>query len=346
MPPQRRAAKPTATTTRAPRAKKHARKSSNSKPTVAIVGAGRVGTALALALERCGYRINALVARRRAHAKRSARLLDSRPLALSSDSLRQIPDSDIIIIATPDDQIGMTATRLAARTRTGTQTQTDAPTRTRDARKSHSVALHVSGALSSDALAPLHARGFSVGTLHPLVSIASAASGAEDLRGAFYCVEGDTTAVRIARKIVRALGGQSFSVAARDKALYHAAAVTASGHAVALFDLATSLLACCGVQDRIARRALLTLSASAFKNLVRSTDNARAMTGPFARRDLATVRRHVVALDALGDDDALRLYLLLGRRALKMTHRGATDAERKMLSEIGRALLKLEGGAS
>jgi predicted short-subunit dehydrogenase-like oxidoreductase (DUF2520 family) len=335
MPPQRRAAKSTPTK-RAPRAKQPARKSANSKPTVVIVGAGRVGTALAIALEQCGYRINALVARRRAHAQRAARLLRSRSVALGADALDEIPDSDILIVAVPDDQIAATAARLATRRRT------DARARTRDARSTHRVALHVSGARSSDALLALHPCGYAVGSMHPLVSVADAASGAGDLRGAFYCVEGDATAVRAARAIVRALGGQSFAVAARDKALYHAGAVFAAGHAVTLFDVATGLLARCGVSTKIARRSLLTLSASAFKNLARAPDNARAVTGPFARRDLDTIRRHVAALEARRLGEELRLYLTLGRRALKMTTGGRTKDVTRILDEIQRALAKLD----
>jgi predicted short-subunit dehydrogenase-like oxidoreductase (DUF2520 family) len=335
MPPQRRAANSTPTK-RAARAKQPARKSANSTPSVTIVGAGRVGTALAIALERCGYRITALVARRRAHAQRAALLLRSRPVAFGANALERLPQTDILIIAVPDDEIAATAARLAALRGAG------ARARARNARSTHRVALHVSGARSSDALLALHTCGFAVGSLHPLVSVADAASGANDLRGAFYCVEGDAAAVRAARRIVRALGGQSFSVAARDKALYHAAAVFAAGHAVTLFDVATSLLTRCGVTTKIARRALLTLSASAFKNLARAPGNARAITGPFARRDLDTIRRHVAALDAQRLEEELDLYLKLGRRALRVTGGDTTVEGRRILNEIQRALSKLD----
>jgi predicted short-subunit dehydrogenase-like oxidoreductase (DUF2520 family) len=304
------------------------------KPTLTVVGAGRLGTALAVALERCGYPVVALVARQRSHARRAARLLRSPPPALGSSGLDKIPDSDVLIIATPDDRVAGIAALIAnpgARSRTG---RARSPARTK-------VALHVSGALSSDALAPLRARGFAVGSLHPLVSVSDAESGAEDLRGAFYCVEGDAAAVRVARLVVRDLGGRAFSVAPRDKVLYHAAAVMAAGHLIALFDVATSLLARCGVEARIARRALLALSESALDNLARSPDNARALTGPFARRDLDTIRKHLAVLDAPGDGETLRLYAALGRRALGMSARRVANEDREILRELRRALEKL-----
>ncbi|MCA1816311.1 MAG: DUF2520 domain-containing protein, partial [Acidobacteria bacterium] len=286
---------------------------------------------VAVALERRGYRITALVARTRAHARRAARLLAARPLALGADALDQLPASDLLIVAVPDDEIAPTAALLSARLRTG-------------ARARVGVALHTSGALASDVLAPLRARGFSAGSLHPLVSVADAASGADALRGAFFCVEGEARAARAARRIVRDLGGRSFSVAAEDRALYHAAAVFAAGHAVALFDVATQLLARCGVRGKLARRALLPLAASALKNLARAPSNARALTGPFARRDLETVRRHIAALDARRLGAELRLYLLLGLRALSTASAGgdrAADAAR-IAAEIQRALAKLD----
>ncbi|MFN2481106.1 MAG: DUF2520 domain-containing protein, partial [Pyrinomonadaceae bacterium] len=214
----------------------------------------------------------------------------------------------------------------------------------RHAKRRRRIALHASGALSSDALAPLRARGFAVGSLHPLVSVSDPRSGAQTLRGAFYCVEGDAAAARAARRVVRDLGGRAFSVDARDKVLYHAAAVLAAGHLTALFDVATSLLARCGVGADTARRALLTLSESALDNLARAPSNARALTGPFARRDFDTVRKHLGALDALDEGETLKLYAMLGRRALSMTARGSTNEDRKILHELRHALEKRGAG--
>src|SRR5207245_750798 len=106
-----------------------------------------------------------------------------------------------------DDVITLIAGRLAA-------FQKDvSPSRT---------VLHTSGALSSKILAPLAAVGLHIGSLHPLVSVSDPVSGAANLREAFYCLEGDRAALRVARAVVRDLGGQSFSIDSRNKALYHA----------------------------------------------------------------------------------------------------------------------------
>ncbi|MDX6272037.1 MAG: hypothetical protein QOD28_3260, partial [Acidobacteriota bacterium] len=201
---------------------------------------------------------------------------------------------------------------------------------------SHGVALHASGALSSAALAPLGAQGFSLGSLHPLVSVSDSAAtmgGGQNLGGAFYCLEGEARALAAARRIVLALGGQSFSLAARDKALYHAAAVIASGHTVALFSLASELLARCGLSHARAREVLLPLLTSTLDNL-KAHAPEEALTGTFARADLSTVHKHLAALRDAGDvQGATAVYALLGERSLEMAAR-RHDFDPSVVAEI------------
>lgn len=293
--------------------------SSTLKPSVAVVGAGRLGTALARALVSSGYRVAAVVARRRLHARRASEAIGGHAAALIPAELEQLPAAGLLFITTPDDIIASTAARLAA-------SVAASPGR---------VALHASGALSSDVLAPLRERGFGVGSMHPLVAVSDARAGAESLRAAFYCIEGDAAALRVARRVVRDLDGQSFSIATKDKALYHAAAVMTSGHAVALFDLASELLARCGPTKTQARRVLLPLVRSTLENLS-TQPPSRALTGTFARADVATVRKHLKALDAPNSDLARAVYTLLGLHSLRLAEENGADAA--ALKEISSVL--------
>jgi predicted short-subunit dehydrogenase-like oxidoreductase (DUF2520 family) len=289
-------------------------------PTVSIIGAGRLGTALARALSRCGYRIEAVVARKARHARRAAELSNAHALPLTSKQLKQLPASRLLFITTPDDAIADTAAQLAALCLE--------PTRGR-------IALHASGALSSAVLEDLRNAGFAVGSMHPLVSVSEPVQGALSLREAYYCIEGDRAASRLARRIVRDLGAQSFTVSAEDKALYHAAAVMSSGHLTALFDLATKMLARCGLTESRARAVLLPLVRSTVENLATLTP-ARALTGTFARADLATMRRHLAAIRSQADAEALAAYVLLGERSLRLAERNGVDEE--ALREMARVL--------
>lgn len=353
--------------------------------TVAVIGAGRLGTAFALALSRANYEIVAVVARTTSHARRAAKLIVAEseekkrarqkrsasrkntsrtkspaprlnaathpppPQILTNAQLASLPNADIFLITTPDDAIADTAARLADewQTENGAGENVDEVHAERNESRPRSrarvsrrpvVVLHASGALTSEVLAPLRAamRGVSIGSLHPLVSVSDAAAGAESLREAYFCVEGDAQAQVAARRLVRSLGARSFSVNAHDKALYHAAAVMTSGHAVALFDVATELLTRCGLTDAEARRILLPLLRTTLENLSSQTPS-RALTGTFARADLSTVRRHLDALAGSPDTkDALDVYKLLGRRSLRLARERGVDAE--ALEKIAGAL--------
>jgi predicted short-subunit dehydrogenase-like oxidoreductase (DUF2520 family) len=286
---------------------------------VAIVGAGRLGTALALALDACGYEVRALVARSATHARRAATRAGLNALALGASRLGALPTVELLFITTPDDALAETAKRLAA--------LPEARAR---------VALHTSGALSSSVLAPLGGRGYRVGSMHPLAAVSETKAGAESLRRAFFCVEGDAAAVRAARGVVRKLGGKSFTVASEDKALYHAAAVLTAGHVVALFDVAVRTLQSCGLSERRAQEVLLPLLRSADENLSTQTP-ARALTGSFARADVETVGKHLKALGSLRGSDALAVYALLGEHSLKLAERAGADSA--AVERIRRALL-------
>ncbi len=277
-----------------------------------------------MALSDLGYPIRAVVARRLSSARRAAALVGKNTVPLKADQLDLLPRSSILLLTTPDDEIEHTAQALSGSQRVLTK---------------GSVALHTSGALSSDVLKPLVGIGLHRGSLHPLVSVSDPRTGQQRLRGAFYCIEGDAAATRLARAIVRDLKGHSFTIASSNKPLYHAAAVMASGHVLALYDLATEMLVQCGLKRGEAQRVLMPLLKSTVNNLARS-DTALALTGTFARGDVATVRRHLQALSN-GPLGAIEVYRLLGGRSLTLAARNGLDPKlvkqiRKTLTEVTR----------
>ncbi len=274
------------------------------KPEVFIIGTGRLGTALAIALVEEGYSIGALVAHRRESVRRAAalpgRLLEGSTRVLAAKELAKLRAPELLIIATPDDQISKVAQTVA---------KLDWYI------GSNSTVLHTSGALSASVLSPLQKKGWSTGSLHPLVSVSEPKAGARLLRKAFWSVEGDRRAIRLGKTIVRDFDGKSFSITSENKPLYHAAAVMASGNVTALFDVAIEMLAECGLTRRQAQSALLPLLSSAVRNL-EDLDPVAALTGTFARGDLETVKRHLASLQK--NQPALEIYRLLGRRSLDL----------------------------
>jgi predicted short-subunit dehydrogenase-like oxidoreductase (DUF2520 family) len=306
---------------------------------VSIIGAGRVGTALGLALKAKGYEIEVVVNKRPHTARRAARAFGPKTLALSALQLTRLSASQydhlnrasLLIISTPDDIIAATAKQLAAIFRS----KPNGSIRPKGVSAIRRIVLHTSGALSSDVLAPLRGAGFAVGSLHPLVSISDSRSGAELLTRAFFSVEGDPGAVRAAKSAVRRVGGQSFTIDSHRKALYHAAAVTAAPNMTALFDIALEMLGRCGLSQLRARQVLLPLLESTLANLA-TQDPSRALTGTFKRGDVSTVQKHLAALKAANLPQALAAYVLLGQRSLSLVRR--RKANSAALDQITRIL--------
>lgn len=273
-------------------------KKRKEKPSLSIIGAGRLGTTLAVALNGRRYPVQSLVARDLKHARKAAALLDGKVQAYPAKKIGLLPQADLFLISTPDDQIASVAAQLSR------LNYDPKPT-----------ALHTSGALSSEVLSPLRAKGWSTGSVHPLISVSSAN---DSIEGAFWSVEGDRRAVRLAKALVRDLGGTSFSIRTADKPLYHAAAVMTSGNVTALFDVALEMLVECGLTRKTARRILQPLLVSTVHNL-ETKDPAAALTGTFSRGDVETVKRHLTALKDHDLEAALKLYRLLGERSLELS---------------------------
>jgi len=269
---------------------------------VGIIGAGRAGLSLGLALARADYVV-------RLHARRSKPVPPS--LNLSTGPLPAwLARVDVIILAVPDDAVPAVASDLAA-SRWVTEPQ---------------VVLHLSGALDREALSPLEPSQAALGSLHPLQTLSDPATAPERLRGAVATVEGDARAVEAATALARGVGMEPVPISAEHKPLYHAAAVMASNFVVTLAGVAQRLFTSAGLPEDAARKALAALMAGALENL-RAAGPTAALTGPVARGDVETVRRH---LEILRGADA-ELYRTLSRAALAFA---PLDAERRRAIEV------------
>ncbi len=275
---------------------------------VSIIGIGRLGGALAIALAQNGFEVENLIARTKENAVKIAAIIEPLPAILSPNEINKIT-SDIIFITTQDFEIESVAGNLARNLHT------------------KPFVFHTSGALSSDVLHELKKSGCRVGSFHPLVSISDAILGAGRFENAYFCVEGDEKAVEIAERMVSSLGGKSFSIASKYKTLYHASAVTACGHLVALVDVAIEMLTKCGLAESAAQKVLLPLINSTIENLSKQP-TAAALTGTFARADLETMEKHLETLRENVSAEALEVYLQLGNRSAHLAEVQGADAEK------------------
>jgi predicted short-subunit dehydrogenase-like oxidoreductase (DUF2520 family) len=279
------------------------------KPTLNIIGPGRLGMALGIALSLRGYTILSLIGRRISSVRKAAALLDVPVELLVTKDIGNVPPADVLIISTPDDQIASVVKAISVLKLKG---------------RNRPVAIHTSGAISSEVLSPLSGRGWRTGSLHPLISVSEPMEGAASFKGAFWCVEGDSQAVRLGKSVIRDLQGHSFTLPSSSKPLYHAAAVMTSGNVVALFDVAIQMLSHGGLKRSEAKRVLLPLLESTAQNLI-NRDPAKALTGTFSRGDIATVERHLTALSGKELLEARTLYRLLGKRSLALAEANGLD---------------------
>lgn len=292
-------------------------------PTVSIIGAGRVGSALALSLPPDDYQVTHLVYRGR---KMLDNIADKLPAGVKVERPEDFSggDADILVIAVQDPYIATTADWAAT------------------AFDSIQFAYHTSGALQSELLCSLKNIGASIGSIHPLVSISEPALGKELFDGSYFCIEGESDAVEAGKTLVEAIGGLPFAIDTGFKTLYHAAAVTACGHLVALLDASFEMFETCGIEPEDAKRVLMPLVSSTITNLSRQ-DTASAMTGTFARADVETFSKHVAAINEYCSEEIMEIYLLLGERALELAAEKGANPDRieTMRSRVAFARAKL-----
>lgn len=263
-------------------------------PTVAIVGAGRVGRTLGRRLHQLGWRIGAVVTRSNKSAHAAVRAIGS---GLPHAGLtRQLVGADLILITTPDSMLSQVAERLA---------------RIGGDELRGKLVLHTSGSLDHRVLSPLERRGAATGSLHPMQTFSG--HGLTQLEGAMMAIEGTPVAIRQARQIARSLGGIPMRIEGQNKAAYHAAGALVAGHALALMEAATRLLMSLKFTRRHAMRALLPLVRQMLDNFDRLGPRV-AWTGPLAREDYITIGAHAAALRKF-PREFLETYAALSRLA-------------------------------
>jgi len=260
---------------------------------ITIVGAGNLAGALATSLRRAGYRIEGIVTRSGAASLRRGRFL-ARKVKASLVSAAQIR-SNVVWFCVPDVEIAAAARALEAKVEWKGK-----------------VALHSSGAFTSAVLGVLRRRGAAVASVHPLMTFVRGSR--PSLVGVPFAIEGDARAMRMARDIVRKLRGHSFSIPQRDKAAYHAWGMFTSPLLTALLATSERVADAAGIRSKAARQKMLPILAQTLANYA-ALGAPAALSGPIARGDAATVKKHLRALARV--PAARDVYVALGRASLQ-----------------------------
>ncbi len=280
------------------------------KPTIVVLGIGRLGSALAYILPTIGYEVTAVTARGEATAAAFSMLTG---ISATFDNVDAATQGDIVLITVPDRSISAVLDELVAgqRLRRG------------------QVLLHTCGALSGEVLAPARHFGVAVGSMHPLQSFADIETARQNLPGSAFAIDGDPEAIAAANRLVIDLGGRTLFVPPQERVLYHAAACMASNYLIVLLNMAERLMGRWTLEQQDALQALLPLVNGTLRN-VSTRGTTEALTGPISRGDASTVAHHLKALP----EEFLAVYQSLGAAALELTGSHITPAEREKLDKL------------
>lgn len=266
-----------------------------------LIGAGRAGKALAIALQSAGYELAAVAG---GHSGAAAAFAAATGACYCETVAKAAAKGAIVLLAVPDNAIAVCVREIAAEKKI----------------QKDGVVLHICGSQNAEVLSCLREAGAAIGSMHPLQSFSGdTAAGVACIRGTYFAVDGDEVAVASASEMIAALGGRRLLVSGAQRALYHAAACMASNYLTALLQGSVRLLGQCGISQEDALPALEPIVMATLKNIMLQGP-AAALTGPIVRGDDQTLVRQLQQIDELPEEAAL--YRALAEYTIAMAVKG------------------------
>lgn len=277
-----------------------------SMPSIAIIGAGKLGRTVGIVAREKGYSISAISGRDLPKLAEFSSSLGSPRVCVPSEAAAC---AEIVFLSVSDDAIEPLCSALASS----------------GSFKPGQIVTHFSGALSSEVLASAKTAGALVASTHPLQTFSSVDSALNSLPGTFWFCEGDAQALSILMQLITEIGGLPRIIPTQKKALYHAASVIACNYLDTLMDIALNVAEAAELERDDAWQALQPLIQATLRN-ISASGTTNALTGPIARGDLKTVSRH---LEALAEKDAQieTIYRVLGKWTTGIAVRKGLNAD-------------------
>jgi predicted short-subunit dehydrogenase-like oxidoreductase (DUF2520 family) len=286
-----------------------------SRKHVGVIGAGRVGCALAWHCRRLGYTIAGVADLKPKQAwvvygllKQPYEHLRARAVAAASD---------VLFLTVPDRSIGPVYESVRRWLLPG------------------AIVAHCSGAFGPEVFTGAKEQGLGTLALHPVQSFASHSQAIRSLPGSFFAADGSASGLRFARRLVRQLRGSVVLVRGPDRPLYHTMCVFASNFIFALFDAAEEIASELGISRKRAGRMLEPLARTALDNIVEQGAGP-SLTGPVERGDAVTVEKHLRTLSRR-TPGLVPAYALLSTRLVEMARRRGLDrrAAKQLMAVLG-----------
>ena len=282
---------------------------------VGFIGAGVLGSGLALALSAAGSRVVSVASRTRASAERTARLIDG--CVVVADAQEAANSCDLVFITTPDSVIAEIAGSVTWRPNQGVA--------------------HCCGAAGTELLRAARDAGASTGAMHPFQTFAAIdgpEQAADRLSGVTFAIEGTGWLEEFLPDLARSLGGRGIEIPAGMRPLYHASAVLSCGYLATLLDAAVGLWTRMGYTEEDGVRAAAPLARATIEAIERQGP-ASAVTGPVVRGDAETIAAHLELL-ARHADELLPLYRQLTESSLHLAR--GKGVEESQLEQLKRTI--------
>ena len=280
---------------------------------IGFLGAGKVGTTLGKYFAEHSVEVAGYYSRSISSASEAAAFTGSRVFETARDVLAA---SDVLFLTVPDGAIRTVYDALPKELLRG------------------KILCHASGALTAkEAFPDIEKYGGSGCSVHPLFAVSDKKLAYRELVDVFFAVEGTPACLRPMTEWLRSIGLHAQRIDGSKKRLYHAAAVVASNHVVALFAEAMDMLEACGFDEDAARAALAPLFLGNARHVAEAGPE-KALTGPVERGDAATVEKHLAAFAEIGDEDDRALYRLLTKRLLRIAKAKHSERDFAAIEEL------------
>jgi predicted short-subunit dehydrogenase-like oxidoreductase (DUF2520 family) len=288
----------------------------------AIIGLGKVGTAIGYLLNKSGHKIIAISDKSTAALKKALPYTGGEAFR---DPKKAVIGADVILITTPDDIIAGACNEIANSKLIGEK-----------------FVFHMSGAGGLDLLDSAKKAGAVVASIHPVQSFSSIDTAINNIPDSVFGITADKKAKKQAEIIVRDLNGIPIFISPAQKPLYHAAACFASNYLVTLLNVVESLYESIGISKTNAQKAYLPLIYGTLKN-VENAGVIQALTGPIARGDAGTIKKHI---DAIGKTQPQysSIYSALGLVTIDIARKKGTlsSKQAKTINDLLKGVIDYE----
>jgi predicted short-subunit dehydrogenase-like oxidoreductase (DUF2520 family) len=246
------------------------------RDSIAIIGLGKVGTAVGYLLRTAGYTIVAVAGRSLENLRMGLRYTGGQ---VYTDNAEAASCAECVLITTSDDAIALVCEEISQK----------------GALRAGKKVIHMSGAGGLDLLASARRAGAFVASIHPIQSFAHVEGAIKSIPGSTFGITADEEIKQWAEQMVRDIGGSPFQLADTDKALYHAAACLASNYLTTLMHTVEEIYQSLGMEREDALRAFWPLVRGTLEN-IETKGAVQALTGPISRGDAGTIEKHLSAL--------------------------------------------------